>query len=317
MACVEVTCSNFSNKYARINGKKRRKVSRFMVLRSVVTVGFQRFTDIFLPWWPTLQDSWKWSSLLHRFGMGLSAFSFLRQSSADLCLDHSFQALDSSEKAVVSYWCGMALAKIVADTELEVPWLMHVDVLHKKGALILQGSTNERGDLVGLGKRDDWHVVEAKGRSNKYHRSLVEKARKQAERIVRINDKKPATNSACITSLFTQPISVLLEDPPADGEENGEQWNIRQDDFFRNYYGAIITYLRQFGASERRFNTIFVTAPLAFFSPYLANLEIGLLETIFNNPERAREFVRDLPRDLDEEGRVGSDGIAIFGELPE
>lgn len=319
MANVTVTCRNFTGVCAATNGVRLRNVSRRAVLRAVITVGAQRFLDIF---------SLGWRGLLHRFGMGLSAFSFLEQSPAGLCLSDRFSSLDSSEKGVMSYWYGMALAKIIADIELGVPWLAHVDQMRKSGALTTLPGSNERGDLVGRGANADWHVVEAKGRSNSYPASLVTKAKSQSARVTFINGQPPATTSACITSLFTHPISVLLDDPPPDHKENGDDWRINEDDFFRQYYRGIMEYLSEFGPRREQTigNSVFVTAPLfPFFWDFFHfppprpfpewQLELGLLASIFAAPERAPDAVRDIPHD--DEVKVGSDGIAIFGPMPE
>lgn len=182
-----------------------RDISPRAVLRAVVTVGAQRFLDVF---------SIGWRGLLHRFGMGLSALSFLEQSPVGLRLSNRYRFLDASEKGAATYWYGMALSKIVADAELKVPWLAHVDQMRASGALTVASGTNERGDFVGRDTSGNWHVVEAKGRSNSYPASLVTKAKRQSARVTSINGQSPATTSACITSLFTQPISVLLDDPP-------------------------------------------------------------------------------------------------------
>jgi len=145
-----------------------RDVSPWAVLRAVLTVGLQRFTDVF---------SLGWQGFLHRFGMGLSAISFLEESSAGLCLSDKYRSLDGSEKGATTYWYGMALAKIIADAELGVRWLAHVDRMRESGALIIESGTNERGDLAGRDPSGHWHVVEAKGRSSSYSVSLVTKAK--------------------------------------------------------------------------------------------------------------------------------------------
>ncbi len=319
MANVTVTCRNFPAAYATTNGERIRDVSRRAVLRAVVTVGSQRFQDVF---------SLGWRGLLHRFGMGLSAFSFLEQSPAGLCLSDRYRSLDGSEKGAATYWYGMALAKIVGDAELGIRWLAHVDQMRESGALTTGSATNERGDLVGRDTSDDWHVVEAKGRSNSYPASLVKKAKRQSANVTLIHGQPPATTSACITSLFTQPISVLLDDPPVSDEGNPEHWRIAEDDFFKQYYRGIIEYLREFGPHREQTvgNGVFVTAPLfPFFWDFTHyppprpfrdwRLELGLLASIYNAPERAPDAVRDLPHD--DEDKVGSDGTAIFGPMPE
>lgn len=319
MANVTVTCRNFPAAYAATNGTRTRDVSPRAVLRAVVTVGAQRFLDVF---------SVGWRGLLHRFGMGLSAFSFLEQSPTGLCLSNKYASLDGSEKGASTYWYGMALAKIIADVELGVHWLVHVDQMRDSGALTITSSTNERGDLVGRDISGAWHVVEAKGRSNTYPASLVAKAKRQSARITSINGQQPATTSACITSLFTRPIAVLLDDPPAGEEGVGERWRIPDNEFFRQYYRGLIEYLRELGPSREQTlgSAPFVTAPLfpTFWDfihypppqPFPDRpLELGLLAAIYEMPERAPEAVRKLPRD--DTGYIGSDGIAIIGHLPE
>ena len=255
MANIEITCRNFAGAHAGLNGTHNRDVSRRAIFRAVITVGFQRYKDLFRP---------GWRNFFHRFGIGLSAFSLLEQRSKNLCLSPAYSKLDMSEKGTSSYWFGMAFAKLVAEIELSVPWIVHVDQLRASGVLTTISETKERGDLVGIDDKNNWHVVEAKGRSNPYPQSLVSKAKRQASRVAIINGQTPATTSACIASLFTQPISVLLDDPPLIAEENQEQWRIRDEDFFKHYYRSIIEYLSEFGAGKEQKigDTVFLTAPL-------------------------------------------------------
>jgi len=119
----------------------------------------------------------------------------------------------------------------------------------------------------------------------------------------------------------------LLDDPPAGDDGNGEHWWIAEDDFFRQYYRGIIEYLREFDLRRKQVgNAVFVTAPLFPFlwdfihypSPrpfHRLRLELGLLASIYEAPERTPDALRDLPHD--DGGEVGSDGIAIFGPMLE
>ena len=168
MANVTVTCRNFPTEYVPANGMHTRDISLRAVLWAVVTVGAQRFPDV---------SSIGWRVFFHRFGMGISALSFLEQTPEGLCLSDRYRSLDRSEKGAATYSYGMALAKIVADVELGMPWLAHVDQMRQSGVLTIASGTNERGDLVGRDSNDAWHVVEAKGRSNSYPTSLIMKAK--------------------------------------------------------------------------------------------------------------------------------------------
>jgi len=230
-----------------------------------------------------------------------------------------------SEKAAATYWYGMALAKLVAESELNVPWLAHVDRMSAAGALATSsGSGGERGDLVGRGPNGDWHVIEAKGRTNSYPQALITKAKGQSAKVISVNGQPPATTSACIASLRTQPISILVDDPPPNPDKT-EKWSIEELGFFRTYYEGVIGYVREFGAERRQTvgNLVFLTAPLFPFFFHIPRppdfpewrLELGILAEIYQTPEMAPEAARDIPHEGN--GKVGRDGIALFGRMPD
>ncbi len=91
---------------------------------------------------------------------------------ANLCDDgagrikrsEAYDGLDPSEKGAVSYFLGLTLAKAFAERELDVPWLMHLDVYRKELAPVLSGQS--RPDLVGQTTGGSWVVIEAKGRTS-------------------------------------------------------------------------------------------------------------------------------------------------------
>ena len=126
MANIEIICRSFDGSYSGINGTHNLDVTQRAFFRAVVTVGMQRFRDLF---------RLGWRGFFHRFGMGLSALSFLEQRGSSLCLSAEYIGLDMSEKGVATYWYGMALAKLVAEAELSIPWLSHVDRMKAIGAL--------------------------------------------------------------------------------------------------------------------------------------------------------------------------------------
>lgn len=290
-------------------------MSRLGIFRAVITVGFQRYHDI-------LQSGWR--NIFFRFGMGMSVLSFLELRGNDLCISEGYGQLDRSEKGAATYWYGMAFTKLVAENELSIPWLIHADLLRKSGVLTSFSASKELGDLVGRGRDGDWHVLEAKGRSNPYFQKLIEKAKRQAARVITINGQPPNTMSACITSISTQPITVLLDDPLADDEGDGEHWRIVEDNFFQQYYRGIIEYLGEYSPHREQTinNAVYLTAPLfPFFNELFYSLpqsrfdkwplEIGLLTGIYKHPEHAPSAVKDLKNN--DSGRIGSDGIAILG----
>jgi hypothetical protein len=305
-----------------LNGTRVVNVSRAAFLRAIITVGAQRLPDVF---------SGGLRQIVHRIGIWLSIASFLEVWAGSICLSARYGNLDMSEKGYVSYWYGMALAKLVAKSELAITWLGNIDKMKASGTLITSSTNNKRADLVGRGLYNDWHVIEAKGRSNEYSNLLIEEAKNQAAAVISINGQSPATTSACIASLFTQPISVLLDDPAGDSNKEQEKWKIKEDKFFEDYYRGIIQHLRKATLSEepKDIHSGFVTTKLfrrEFFKlPYSSRwdvplwaeyLELGLLKSIYKDPKKAPDSIKDLPND-DYKGAIGKDGIAIFGPVPD
>ncbi len=231
---IVVTCENYTGFHKGLNGSRRRNVSRLAFLRAALTVGMQKTSGY---------NTFGWREFLHRFGIGLSAFSFLERRRSGLCVARAYSGLDMSEKGAASYWYGMIFAKLAGESELSIPWLYGVDWLRSIGLLATTAGTKERGDLAGLSPDGYWHVIEAKGRSNSYPSALIVKAKKQAGCVKTISRHPPATTSACITSLNSNPISVLLDDPNEPAE--GTAWTIDEVAFIHEYYRAIRACISQ------------------------------------------------------------------------
>ena len=71
----------------------------------------------------------------------------------------AYDGLDPSEKGAISYFVGLTIAKLFVGMQLDVPWLMHLDVYRLQLQPVLHGSS--RPDLVGCNVAGDWIVVEA------------------------------------------------------------------------------------------------------------------------------------------------------------
>ena len=309
MANVSVTCRNFTGTFASVNGARLRNYRHRSILRAFMTVGMQRFSDVWAQGWRG------WS---YHFGMGVSALSLLERSARGLVLSSQHVSLDMSEKGASSYWYGMAFAKLAAESELDIPWLCHVDLLKDRGVLQTTAQSKSRGDLAGLDRHGLWHVVEAKGRSNSYPDSEVIDAKQQASRITTVAGQPPSTTSACITSLFTTPISVLLDDPPAGNNPKNEKWGVNQDGFLRLYYESLIKFIRRSPFKEMRFaGRSYVTCPLLpetlllpYYPHWAYEFSVGLISDIFESPSTAMQSVQSLKEYHN--GKIGMDGIAIF-----
>jgi hypothetical protein len=311
MPNVVATVKRFNGDYASINGEHRLKVSRRAILGAALTLGFQDFGDL------RSASAREWS---RRLADGVKALSSLAWSVDGVTTEPGYEDLDMSEMGAQTYSLGMIFAKIAADRLLKVPWLAHVDEMREKGLLVTDPKSKERGDMVGLCREMRWHVVEAKGRSSPYTDKLVQKAKDQSARVTEVGGVSPSTTSACITSLWTNPIHVLLDDPQPDGDET---WQIDADRFWRHYYGRLAGYIKE-GESPLKVKALdsrYSFAPLApvleTFPPSLRDAlsplpeYVGLPHGIIEDPGAGWVLLKESPARGIAEG--GSDGLVLWG----
>src|SRR6266511_152532 len=121
---------------------------------AAITVGRRNWADV----WQHGAHSWleaTWRVAMVRSALVQDPAGLLR-------LSHSFQALDASEKAAISYFLGLTLTKLIAEQLFKVQWLLHLDVYRKR--LQPKLATSNKPDFVGMDGFGNWIVIEAKGR---------------------------------------------------------------------------------------------------------------------------------------------------------
>jgi hypothetical protein len=184
------------------------------------------------------------NQFLEAVGLALHLSAYIDTTPAGLRMSPLFWELDPSEMAGVSYRLGMGLTNAVAQRELDIPWLLHVDRLLAGGAATLAPGQRRRGDLAGQDLSNRWHIVESKGRSSRPASTVYVDAKSQAAQVISVNGMVPATNSACVSDLSCDPFSVMLDDPPPTGDkEKLEKLEINRAQFFKEYY-ALADLLR-------------------------------------------------------------------------
>lgn len=134
----------------------------------------------------------------------------------------SFRALDPSEKGAFSYHLGMVLSSIYARKELNVSWLMHLDVYtHANcpyGAPIPVHfkPSHKRPDFIGETQIGEWCVIEAKGRSRSVPNDVKIDARGKSQLLLNINGTAPTHMYALCVGMNNKQdaLSVDWIDPP-------------------------------------------------------------------------------------------------------
>jgi hypothetical protein len=125
----------------------------------------------------------------------------------------TYRKLDQSEKVVLSYYMGMAMAKIIADRCLDVSRPVHARGMKDAGQLTISPPRSRSlPDLIGQDSRGRWHVLEAKGYQKGPGRTKRSQWKIQAEKVREVDGIRPVTKSYCLT--LQQPYySVDLVDP--------------------------------------------------------------------------------------------------------
>lgn len=307
MAIVKMNARGFKQNYTHFNGTTYENISKVGVCRAAITLGASDRLDFIHGW----------RSLPWRVLEGVLGIRLLSSNRGNLEISDVFKDMDQTEKATATHWLGMAFTKLAAERRLGIPWLNRVDSLIKKGVLTLAAGTNERGDLVGKDHNQDWHVLEAKGRSYNVSSTLIEQAKRQAARIKYINGRQPCSASACIVRLFNTPITVGLIDPERD-YNNEVLLHIMETDFYNAYYDPFIRYLRLHTTKNARvFDLDFEIAQMGKLG---TDIWIGLSKEILNNPANAERvakvlYDRKVHSEEDPEISIGYDGIILAKNL--
>ena len=243
MMTVKLEARGFGPEY-QVNGDGYIATTWPELVHAAITVGRRGWRDVLK------HGRYSAFEMYYRAAMLLAN---LKQSQGQLRKSDAYRNLDPSEKAAASYFIGLTLAKLMARKLLGIDWLMHLDVYHD----LLQPDLLESGrpDLVGLDARHQWHVIEAKGRSNGLDGSVVRKAKEQTLKLRAIRGREPILRVASVAHFSRESLSLRLEDPVGQ-DVDAVDWDFTENQFLRDYYdpfAALIDQNGRFGTGE--FNT--------------------------------------------------------------
>jgi hypothetical protein len=234
---MQLDVSGFSGRYVHLNGSSSPKPSRGDFIRSLITVGYRSASDA----------DWKvgpWrQKILFAMAMG-----YLHH---DLRTTRYFRNLDQSEKVGACYLFGEAFTHWFAQTQLGLPFLLHVAGLKtcvwqkthplppKPGAT--PPAPKSRPDLVGF-RQGEYHVFESKGGQKKPSGAAVAHALGQVSALTAILKTQPppaqnialATRCASFLTLRASGAVGRVIDPP--GEELGHALSFCEGEAIRSVY---------------------------------------------------------------------------------
>jgi len=146
------------------------------------------------------------------------------------------KTLDPTEKGAVSYFLGMAICKLFSARLLQAPWLLHLDVFRPELDIHLTGRS--RPDLVGQTNTGKWVAFGSKGRLSAPNNEAKNKAKAQAQRVVRIDGKSPSYNVGGIAFFSNDVLRFFWRDPEATSKLKRIECNVEDADW-RHYYQPV------------------------------------------------------------------------------
>ena len=152
----------------------------------------------------------------------------------------AFRSLDPTEKGAVSYFLGMTICKLFASRFLHTPWLLHLDVFRGQLDPAMLGGRS-RPDLVGQDATSAWHAFECKGRSSIPNAEDRRKAKRQAQRLVRVDSTDCSLHVGAISYFRRDELEFHWRDPDAEEAETLEPIKVSlPEDAWRYYYGPAL-----------------------------------------------------------------------------
>ncbi len=200
-----------------------------------------------------------------------------------LVLSSAFKNLDSTEKGVVSFYIGMAMAKLFADKVLNIPWMMHISRYQADWA-VRYGANPNRPDLFGCNHLGEWAVAEAKGRSRVTNK-LVAKMQQQKSAVASIQRVAPTYRYGSATRFEAGQLALRVVDPPR--LRRAQDMPIDAGAWLLDYYRPVVDLLDQTDAYPEG-EVIVGTLPGT-------DIEIGVSGTIAEVVRGSRELPLHRP----------------------
>ena len=286
---IPYTSENFPSKY-KIKSSENLKTSWSEILWAALTVGRPNVAYVFRHDRASLYEA--------NFRLSLIRMALEQDDSRNLKRTDAFVALDPSEKGAVSYFLGMTFCKLFASRLLNTPWLLHLDVFRNELNPTLLGRS--RPDFVAFEKSGKRYAFESKGRSYPPSAKDIEKAKEQAQRLVRVNK----TLCSLQIGTFAYFKSGILHFHWCDPEPQGDLLElIPPEHKWRHYYEPTLALVSNAGASIVQDGSI----PLQVFSEIHPEIRRLLSERHW---EEAYQIANELRAQF-EKNRFQLDGVRI------
>jgi len=284
------------------NGSGRLNTSWPDILRAALTVGRPNRQYVFKHGRASIYEA------LFRLSLVRMALEQRGPSGTRLRRTTAARTLDPSEKGAVNYFVGLTICKLFAETLLDAPWMLHLDVFRPTLNPTLTGRS--RPDLVGQTASGEWVALECKGRISVPDAKAKDRAKDQAERLVSINGIAPAFQIGGIAFFKGEVLRFFWRDPQPQPERVSRPIEaVIRAGHWRYYYAPVLGLISERPDDFRRMQREPVLSPVPS-----ADIEVGI------HPAVLRALVADRwesPRvltegaDLSGDVRYQADGLAI------
>jgi hypothetical protein len=220
----------------------------------------------------------------------------------------AFKQLDPTEKGAVNYFLGLLICKLFAAKLLDCPWTLHLDVFRAVlSPRLLSGRS--RPDMVAQSASlREWHAFECKGRASVPGTTEKQKAKTQAQRLVKVKGTTCTLHVGAITFFRNDTLEFCWRDP--DPEVRGPIEIPDPEPAWQTYYSPFVDTYRSFAARM-------VSAPDAQDLVPIGemDLSVGMHPTVaplllHGDWQRTREVARELHEEFASSG-YQPDGLLV------
>jgi hypothetical protein len=310
---MKVTCKDFHGNYEWLNGSHEIPITKSMMMQAAITEGA-----------PTLQ-AYGFSGLhaisfaIHKMSAITSIANF---SNDNVTLPRGYDALDPSEKNVLSYWMGMTMAKVMAEHFFGVPRLSHAFALNKLSVITLQDEeSNVLPDFVGHDNDFNWFSIEAKCYKIRASETMREYWKGQAHQIAKVYGSDKLTHCYCFTKLkpkfSVELVDPPIVDPPIQKRKDGQEIKVDPMRMQNFYYRPFVELLDEKNLEvDNKLGVKY--KEVAFDSISRTKFSIGIMLEVLDRLEK-KDLVMGLQsinlekvkNFVNSDTYIGSDGIAV------
>jgi hypothetical protein len=312
MPRIPYDATNFPESFSNVNGVGELVVPWSALLWAAITVGRRELLQV-------LRNG-EFSAFEIAYRAAIVFANLCDDGAGYLRRSDAYDGLDPSEKSAVSYFLGLTTAKSFAEQQLDVPWLMHVDVYRQTLNAVIAGRS--RPDLVGQTTTGDWVAIEGKGRTNGFDPRALEAAKFQATRVETIDGLSPVVRAGIVTHFSDSRLQIAVDDPPVHPKATERlALPLNRKMLIEAYYRPFRTWLaRETRASELNVDGVIYRVARIDAVDLTVGLERSLTvhDPVIKNVDPAPDTeANDVGRrSVAEKHHVGRDGLIVIpGEL--